>query len=853
MIRLSLPLVQRVLSLLIFFISLTALGQYDSSVALISIQYTGSLSGYLDIITEQTDVRFSYKSKIIKKKRISITTKCNTVDDVLLEIKRQCALDNNKVGLNAITLYPAKGEYIIGTLREIGSLERIADAVIQTSEATISSDKEGNFRLFCLLDSVDVIVYHPDFQISRTKLYTASHNQFFIYLQPITSLEVVNVVSTDSVKLNTLSFDKVEPTSKQVIAIGGESDALAHIKLIPGVHNVSFGQQGLTIRGGSPDQNFTLLDGIPVYNTYHMLGLFSIFNSSSVSSIKLHKDAFPAKYANRLSSVIDVSLKNGNKQKTELEADIGILSSGIYLNGPLIKNKLSYTFSARRTYADLLTLPLQKAITSSSTTLLWSYDLMAKMHWQINESNELSISGYNGGDQLDFRTQLSFDNKDIGEEKTKGSLGWRNEVLGLKWISRWSSRVEIHSDLSYSGYNLKFSDEYELEDDSNFIFNSSSYTNGLQEVRGGVDAIVLWNKNNSLNIGVGVVEYLFLPFQRGYSSITANTFTDTNLVSRQIASGEQFAFLENKTYFKGGNITYGLRVSSFGTDSSNYLRFQPKIHLIQNIKEKHQLRFSMTVSNQFIHLVPNNNLGLPVDIWLPVTNTLKPMEMTQFSTKYVLKNKNWEFESGVFSKFYSNILEHESGAQLLSEANWEDNLRVGSGRSYGLEIAGKWQQNRWIAYGSYTYSRATRIIEDINEGREYFSKFDRPSIANLMAEYRLHNRLKLIASWSFASGNPITVPISRYVTIVGDQEIVVEEYGELNNYRLPSTHHLDVAMVREKQHKKFISTLTFGVYNVYNRLNPFMAFIGLNENAEPELRLRSYLPILPTFKYSIKL
>lgn len=844
---------QRAYFILFFLFSISAFGQRSSGLALQPIDYNGSLSGYLDILTKQTDIRFSYKSNLIKKKKVEITTSCLSLDQALTEIKQQCILDNHKVGIYSITLFPAKGKYLIGTVREIGSSERIADAVIQVGRTTTTSDKDGNFRLFCLQDSIDIIAYHPSFQLVKASVNTIGITQFYLHMQAISTLQEVSVVNIDSIKLSTLSFDKVEPMSKQVLAVGGESDALAHIKLIPGVQNVSFGQQGLTIRGGSPDQNFTLLDGIPVYNTYHMLGLFSIFNSSGVSSIKLHKDAFPAKYTNRLSSVIDVSLKNGNKQKTELEADIGILSSGIYVNGPIVKNKLSYTLSARRTYADLLTLPLQKVISANSTSQLWSYDLMGKVHWQINENNELSLSGYNGGDQLNFKTQLSFEEKEVNEEKTKGSLGWRNEVLGLKWTSRLSSRVEIHSDLSYSGYNLKFSDEYELEDDSNFIFNSSSYTNGLQEVRGGVDAIVQWNKNNSLNVGVGVVEYLFLPFQRGYSSITANTFTDTNLVSRQIASGEQFAFLENKTYFKGGNITYGLRVSSFGTDSSNYLRFQPKIHLIQNIKDRHQLRFSMTVSNQFVHLVPNNNLGLPVDIWLPVTETLRPMGMTQFSTKYMVKNNDWELEAGVFSKFYTNILEHESGAQLLSEANWEGNLKVGSGRSYGIEVAAKMKKERWTAYGSYTYSRTKRTVEEINEGREYFSKFDRPSIANLLTEYRFNKNLKLLATWSFASGNPITVPIARYITIVGEQEIVVEEYGELNNFRLPSTHHLDLALVKDKQYKRFSSTFTFGIYNVYNRLNPFMAFIGLNDDAEPELRLRSYLPILPTFKYSIRL
>jgi len=834
-------------------ISYFAQGQNVSSYAVKPQNFNGSLAKYLDVLTEQTGVLFSYKNRLIKKKNIKITKTCISLDCALLQIKKQCSIDYNKVGAKSITLYPAKGTYVIGTVVDKNSTERVVEASLQIegSDNYSATDKEGNFRLYCLSDSVNIIVYHSDYQLLRATLPVSKNAQFFIKLEPISTLQEVAVINADSVDMNTTSFDEVKPSQRQALTIGGEADAMAHVKLLSGVQNVSFGQQGLAIRGGSPDQNFTLLDGIPVYNTYHLLGLYSIFNSSSINSIKLYKEAFPSKYTNRLSSVIDVNLKNGNKKKTEVQVDVGVLSSGIYLNGPIVKNKLSYTISARRTYADLLTLPLQQLLSPNSTSRLWSYDFLGKLHWQLNERNDISISGYNGGDQLDFRTKRLFESENINEEKTKGSLGWRNEVLGAKWNSQLSGRVELHSEVSFSGYRLRFSDQYELLQDTSYIFNSSAYSNGLQEIRGGLDADIQWNKSNILTVGVGAVEYNFLPFERGYTSISDIRSTDTSLVSRELFSREFFGFMENKTYFRGGNISYGFRLSRFSAGQKSYVRFQPKINLIQNLNNREQLRFSMTTSSQFVHLVPNNNLGLPVDIWLPVTDSLKPMGMTQFSTKYVIKKNNWELESGIFTKFFSNILEQESGTQLLSQENWQDNLEVGSGRSYGLELAGKLQQRQWSAYGSYTYSRTKRSVAQINQGMEYFSKFDRPHIVNLLAEYKHTNQLIIVATWSYASGNPITVPISRYVTMVGGEQIIVEEYGDINNFRLPSTHHLDIACVIDKEHKRFNSSFTFGVYNVYNRLNPFMAFIGLDDNAEPQLKLRSYLPVLPTFKYSI--
>lgn len=844
-----------IVTILLFWCFLLADGQSVLPRELEPMSYSGSLAGYLKLLTEQTGVHFSYKSNVINKKSIVITPQCSTFSQALQAIKQQSTLNHTLVNSTAVTLYPAKGRYIVGTVFDISSSERVVNAVVQIAnvEGSVTTNTDGNFTLFCLLDTATIIVYHPNFQLLAVKTVLRDNAQFFLNLRPIDTLREVNVMNIDLKKLNVLAFDEVKLSRQHLVAVGGESDALAHIKLIAGVQNVSFGQQGLSVRGGSPDQNFTLLDGIPIYNTYHLMGLFSIFNATSINSIKLHKDAFPAKYTNRLSSVIDVSLKNGNKREHEVEMDAGILSSGLYINGPILKDKLSFSVSVRRTYADLLTLPLQRAVTPNDKTQLWAYDLTGKIHWQPNERNSLSVSGYNGGDQLNFTTKLTLKEQSDGVERTEGSLGWRNAVMGAKWNSRISSRIELHTDISVSSYRLRFSDEYSLSNDKNAVFTSSIYANGLQEMRAGIDADIQWSKNNNLNIGAGVVQYQFMPFERGYRNFTAASTTDTNLISREVFSQEWFAFLENKTYYKEGSLTFGLRLSSFLAQQTNYIRIQPKLHLLHTVNDRQQLRFSCLVSNQFVHLVPNNNLGLPIDIWLPVTENIKPMGMTQFSTKHIIKQNHWELQTGIFSKYYTNILEHESGVQLLSGANWEENLKVGTGHSYGLEIAAKIAQRNWDFYSSYTFSRAKRYAPDINENAVYFSKFDRPHIINLLAEYRFHKKIKLIATWSYASGNPITIPVARYITMVGGEDVVVEEYGDINNYRLPSTHHLDIAFVKERQHRNFYSTLTFGVYNVYNRLNPFMAFIGLDENSDPQLKLRSYLPILPTLKYSIKL
>jgi hypothetical protein len=252
-------------------------------------------------------------------------------------------------------------------------------------------------------------------------------------------------------------------------------------------------------------------------------------------------------------------------------------------------------------------------------------------------------------------------------------------------------------------------------------------------------------------------------------------------------------------------------------------------------------------------LVPNNNLGLPVDIWLPVTNTLSPMGVTQLSSKFIRKKNKLRLELGVYSKFYTNIIEHQTGSQLLTSNNWETNLLAGSGRAYGLESVLEYKLKNLQLYTSYTFSRSRRLIAGINDGYVYFSKYDRPHILSTVAQYQLANKDKLIASFTFASGNPITVPTSRYITLINGEELVVEEFSGINNYRMPATHHLDISYVRNRTYKWFSTSTILGVYNVYNRLNPFMAFVGLDEKANPELKLRSFLPIMPMAKIIFKL
>ncbi len=842
----------------LLFVDESSCAQTPFDIKIPEIKCDDALRNCLTAISDKSGVHFNYKNTLVDNARFFISARNITLGQVLTMLKVQCEVDYSFVDSTTVNLFKIKGYYVYGTLLESGSAERIAEASILVNNkiVNVTTDKNGLFRIYTTDSLLNILVYHPSYQLYSDKITVLDNTHVVIHVKPIESLPEVRIVKIDSA-IALKAFDEVKPQGTDLPTIGGETDALSSVKLLPGIQNVTFGEQGLVVRGGSPDQNYTLLDGIPVYNTFHMLGLFSIFNASTINSIKVYKDAFPSKYSSRLSSVIDVNLNNGNKEKTEFIADIGVLSSSLSVNGPIIKNKLSYSVSARRTYADIFTQPLNRIIRNNPNkddmTALWSYDLFAKIHYRINDAHQISISAYNGGDQLNFITKTVFEDLDQTTEETKGSIGWRNVLGGIQWNYATSSRLFLAVEASSSSYNLTFSDLYAVTKVNSFNSNKSSYKNGLQEQRVAADLDFVWNKQNILKGGVGLINYVFIPFERHYVTENLLYRFDSILVSRQLTSKEYYVYAENKSYFEGGNVEYGFKLSQFSTQHKKYVRLQPKLLLMQNLSSKQQLRLSLSVANQFVHLVPNNNLGLPLDVWLPVTSALKPLNATQLSTKYIVKSNNWEIEAGIFSKFYRNILEHQNGAQLLTDDQWEANLSSGSGRAYGLELATKADYKKYNLYLSYTYSRSKRTVELINDAVEYYSKYDRPHSLSVLAQYRLTKQDKFLISFNYASGNPITIPTGRYVTLLNGEEVVVDEFDKVNNFRLPANHHLDISYLRERQHKRYISNLVLGVYNVYNQLNPFMVYLGLDDQANPTLKLRSYLPILPMLKYSIKI
>lgn len=850
--------------IILFLTALSVNAQKFESNNTVTLSFSGSLTKCIDSIESQTGLHFNYKLQNLNNKNISLECENEPLLKILKIIEDSCGLSYNRLDERSINLYPVRMFVISGSIIDANSTERISNALITLNNKNyVVSDQLGMFQLSIPNREVSIDVYHPDYQISNNRLKVNQDQYLYIKLKPVSSLEMVKVNNQDSFIQNFKDYDQINSRHSLIPSLNGKIDALNSIKLIPGVQNVSYGQQGLSVRGGGPDQNFILVDGIPVYNTFHLMGLYSIFNTPIVNNIRVYKDVFPSKYSNRLSSVVDVGLNNGNKKKTELFVDLGLLSSGLAINGPIIKDKVSYSLSARRTYLDVLVRPIQNISDRSNAlknkSYLWSLDLFGKIHYQINNQNQLSITSYYGGDQLNFTSKLNINSPNQFEEKTKGALGWRNTLLGILWNSKLSSRVHLNIETSISSYSLIFLDEYSLEEEDNFSSNSSNYKSGIREIRSLIDAHVFVNDKNLSKMGIGIANYNFLPYERTYKVIdydyTLSNFFDIDTIvkSSSFDSYEYFSFFENKTYHRRGYVSYGIRATKYSNQSNDFIYYQPKIFSLYNLTKKSQLRLGYSITNQFVQLIPNNNLGLPIDIWLPVTNALKPISVNQLAGKLTHNHSHGNLSVGLFVKRFNHIAEYNLNTPNLYSQNWETNINQGVGRSYGFESSFDFELDNISLNLAYTYCRSNRTIDDINNGELYYSKFDRPHDFSIWASHSFSGNKKLMISFNYISGNPITLPAGRYVTYINDEQVILEDFDQINNFRLPALHHLDISYSIEKQHKKFRSTLVLGIYNIYNRFNPFMAFIGLNESSEPVLKIRSLMPILPIAKYSIKI
>jgi hypothetical protein len=630
----------------------------------------------------------------------------------------------------------------------------------------------------------------------------------------------------------------------KVPVVFGEKDVLKTIQLLPGVKSAGEGNSGFYVRGGASDQNLILLDEAPVYNASHLLGFFSTFNSDAIKDATIVKGNSPAQYGGRLSSVLDVKMKDGNNKDYNVAGGIGIISSRLSVEGPIQNEKSSFMVSGRRTYADLFL----KLTEDYKDSKLFFYDLNAKLNYQINSKNRIYASGYFGRDILGLGSNLGID--------------WGNKTGTLRWNRIISSKLFSNTSFIYSDYNYNIK---LTTGDTKFNINSNIKDINLKQ-----DFSYYLNPNNSMRFGFNAIHHTLKP-----STFSGTVDNDSEKPARQS--------LENALYFNNNylatdklTIDYGLRLSAYSllggtyniydkgikTDSvvvedgsigKTYYNLEPRLTANYRINEASSLKAGYARNTQHLHLLSNATAASPTDQWIGDSYNIKPEIADQFSIGYSRNFNENKYELGIeaYYKTMQNQVDYKDAADINTAPDVESELLYGKGRAYGLELIAKKKTGDLTGWVSYTLSKTERQIDGINNNEWYSAKQDRTHDLSVVGIYQLSKNWSISGVFVYNTGNAVTFPTGKYN--VGDK--TVYQYGARNGNRMPANHRMDLSATYERQRKgRYQSSWNFSLYNVYGRQNAYsITFQDDPENASKTQAVQTSLfRWVPSVTYNFK-
>ncbi len=685
----------------------------------------------------------------------------------------------------------------------------------------------------------------------------------------------VQAQKTES-KLTSAQMSKAEISIEKVQSLPaflGEADVIKTIQLLPGVQSGTEGTSGLYVRGGGPDQNLILLDDVPVYNAEHLFGFFSVFNPDAIKTVSFYKGGFPARFGGRLSSVLDIRMKDGNDQEIHGNFSIGLISSKFNLEGPLVKGKTTFNFSARRTYADLLARPIiSKSSDGEGMGGYYFQDLNMKLSHKFSDKSRVYLSAYTGLDQAFARNDSKYDqNNERWQQKDKFSLDWGNITTALRWNYVFSNKLFANTTVTYSRYLF---DVQEKTTERNLTTNKDGYNFGLN-YRSGIedygfkmDFDYFPASNHRIKFGGSIIDHTFKPGILAYKEVedAATSKIDTTFGNPNIRAQEMYAYLEDNIELSSRfTLNVGIHASGFYVDDKFYASLQPRISARFMATDRFSLKAAYSKMSQNIHLLSSSTISLPTDLWLPTTRKVKPQISHQFALGGVYQiNSAFDFSVEGFYKTMENLLEYKEGASFLgATTGWEDKIELGKGRSYGMEVLLEKTTGKTTGWLGYTLSWADRQFDNLNFGERFYARYDRRHDISLVMTHRFSKRFDMGLTWVYGTGNAVTVPTQnvQQAQIPGSYywPETYEYFGERNNYRMPSYNRMDIGFNFHKQKKHGIRTWNVSLYNAYSRQNPFFIYFDSNSPQEQNisgnskvLKQISLFPLIPSVSYSYK-
>ena len=768
---------------------------------------------------------------------------------------------------------------ISGYVKDNHTQEDLIGAYVleKQSESATSSNVYGFYSLTLEEGASELIVSYIGYSPKVINIELKSDTIINIGLVEGKELAEAEVTgdNTESIQEQTqmstidLSMKKV----KTLPALLGETDLLKTIQLLPGIQSGSEGGSGLYVRGGGPDQNLILLDGVPVYNATHLFGFFSVFNADAIRDVRLIKGGFPARYGGRLSSVIDVRMKEGNKSEVHGEGSVGIISAKVTLEGPIKKGKSSFLISGRRTYLDILAAPFIARASASSDTEsgkggYYFYDLNAKLNFELNQNNRLFFSGYGGDDKAFVNFTESF--VDGSSEKFETQLKWGNRILAARWNHVFTPKLFSNTTLTYSKYKFNTGAAVEATyPDEDMEFFSYDYDSGIDDFGAKIDLDYSYSPSMKFYFGGNFVHHKFTPGVNQLELSFEGESLDTLFGSDVIRGNEfnVFAEVDWKVNDKF-KVDMGLHSSNFFVEGEKYYSAQPRISARYLLNEKSSIKASYANMVQYLHLLSNTSIGLPTDLWVPVTKKIKPQISNQIALGYAMTPvKGYQVSVEGYYKDMQNLIEYKDGASFQGTAeDWQTKVESGRGWSYGAEVFLEKKTGKFSGWVGYTLSWTKRQFENINFGNVYPYRFDRRHDVGIALTYNPNENVDIGLVYVYGTGNSVTLPVARYngtgtAPSAGNLgsffSSEIEYITERNGYRMPSYHRLDLGISLHKEKDWGKRTWTIGIYNVYNRQNPFILFFDteLNENtlqSEQVLKQISLFPIIPSISYGFK-
>lgn len=764
---------------------------------------------------------------------------------------------------------------ISGYLEDEATGEKLIGANVFDPAANLgtSTNTYGFYSLTLPKDSVTLVLSYVGYQNKIYRLYLDKDVTINFSLSEGTDIQEVEVVAEKIRVEDRTQMSQIEIPIKQIKhlpALMGEVDVLKSLQLLPGVQSGSEGTSGIYVRGGSPDQNLILLDGVPVYNASHLFGFFSVFNADAIKNVTLTKGGFPARYGGRLSSVLEINMKEGNMKEFRGDATIGTVASKLTIEGPIVKDKTSFIVSGRRTYIDLLVKPFISAGLRDEgvegSIDLYFYDLNAKINHKFSERDRLYVSAYLGDDV--FGTEFKEDFGGGEHTTTKAGLDWGNVTSAIRWNRKWGNKLFSNTTLTYSKY--QFNTGFAFEDVS--VSNNTTtrdaaafnYKSGIKDYSGRIDFDFVPNPKHYVKFGAIATHHTFTPGVSQFNiEQTGEIDFDTTVGSQITKAMEYGLYIEDDVKLGRFQANVGFHASAFDVNGKLYTSLQPRLGMTYRLPNDVALKASFATMTQYIHLLTNEGVGLPTDLWVPTTDRIIPEQSWQVALG-VATTIFEEFEVSLegYYKEMNNLVSYLEGASFFLSENtdWQDRVTQGDGDAYGIEFFLQRKFGKTTGWIGYTLAWSNRQFEEINGGQEYPFKYDRRHDISIVLTHEFTPKITASVVWVYGTGQSITLPESRHTgffpndygpTIVPYLSSSIERPGNKNSYRMNPYHRLDVSVEFRKQKKRYERTIAVGVYNLYNRSNPFY----LNEemrNSGRKFVQYGLFPIVPSIAYRYK-